>query len=324
MAEWLVEEGIGESRAVRLEGDAIAEARLTWPEDRAAGTVADARLVSRRRGDSRGIAEFPDGALTLVDRLPPDASEGASIRVQVMRPALAEAGRNKLARARPTSDPPGPAPSLAETLAREGHQVRRVRRFAGEEWESLLADALAREIAFTGGSLLLSPTPAMTLIDIDGELDPRALALAACAPIARALRILDIGGSIGIDFPTLGEKAHRREVDATLDRALAGWPHERTAMNGFGFVQLVSRLSRPSILHRATFQRAATAARLLLRRAEGLHGPGCIELIAHPALEAQLRPAWLEDLRRRTGCEHRFRFDPGLAIEAPHAQLVAR
>ena len=43
-------------------------------------------------------------------------------------------------------------------------------------------------------------------------------------------------------------------------------------MNGFGFVQLVARLERPSLLHRAAFQRAGLAARALLRRAEQLAG----------------------------------------------------
>ena len=324
MAEWLVEEGIGETRAIRLDNGEFAEARVQWPGELVAETVAEARLISRRGGARRGTAQLRDGTMALVDRLPPQSSEGAAIRLEVLRPALVEAGRGKLARGRLTDQPARPAPELADALAREGHQVRRVRRFAPDEWDAMIADAFAREIAFPGGSLLLSPTPAMTLIDVDGELEPRALALAACQPIARALRLLDIGGSVGIDFPTLAQKDDRREVDSALARALQCWPHERTAMNGFGFVQLVARLERPSILHRATFQPAATAVRLLLRRAETLHGPGCIELIAHPALEAQLRPEWLDELRRRTGCEHRFRPDRGLAIEAPHAQLVGR
>ena len=324
MAEWLVEQAIGESRAVRLEAGEIAEARLAWPGELSAGAVVEARLVARARGGARGTAQLAGGTRVLVDRLPPAANEGGVLRLAITRPALAEAGRGKLARARVTDAPTCPAPSLAESLAAQGHAVREVARFPAGDWNGLMAEAFAREIAFPGGTLLLSPTPAMTLIDVDGEDDPARLALAACAPIAAALRRLDIGGAIGIDFPTLGEKSARQEVNAALDRALAGWPHERTAMNGFGFVQLVARLERPSILHRATFNRAATATRLLLRRAQMLEGAGVIELAGHPALEAQLRPDWLAELRRRTGVEHRFRADPGLAIEAGQAQLVSR
>jgi ribonuclease G len=88
-------------------------------------------------------------------------------------------------------------------------------------------------------------------------------------------------------------------------------------MNGFGFVQLVARLERPSLLHRATFQRTATAARALLRRAELLSGPGALLLSGHPALEAQLRPEWLAELGRRTGREVRWEARPGLAQLIP-------
>ena len=210
MAEWFVEEGIGETRAVRLECDEIAEARLDWHEPLGAGAVVEARLVSRRRGSARGIAEAGEGRQILVDRLPPGATGGSPIRVIIQRPAMAESGRGKLARGRPSEAPTGPAPLLAERLGTEGHTVRRVRRFPAGDWNALLADAFAGEIAFPGGTLLLSPTPAMTLIDIDGEDQPARLALAACEPVARTLRRLDIGGSIGIDFPTLSEKADRR------------------------------------------------------------------------------------------------------------------
>jgi len=321
---WYVEEGIGETRAVRLENGEIAEARLAWPGELIAGTVAEARLVSRARGSARGTAQFTDGSRALVDGLPPGTSQGAKIRLVITRMAMAEQGRFKLAHARPTDAPPRLAPTLAESLADAGHEVRPVRRFPAGDWDELLADAFAGEIAFAGGTLLLSPTPAMTLIDVDGDAAPRALALAACEPIARAVFRLGISGSIGVDFPTLSQKTDRRAVDEALARALAGWPHERTAMNGFGFVQLVARLERPSILHRASHARAASAARLLLRRAEMLEGAGVIALAGHPALMPYLTPEWLAELRRRTGRELRLRAEPTLAIEAPQAQLVGQ
>ena len=66
------------------------------------------------------------------------------------------------------------------------------------------------------------------------------------------------------------------------------------------------------------------AARKLLRSAELLQGPGAVLLSGHPALEAQLRPEWLDELARRTGREVRWEARPALAIEAPQAQLVPR
>jgi ribonuclease G len=324
LAEWLAEEGIGEHRAIRLEGDRIVAARIDWPGELTVGLVEEAVLVSRAAGSRRGSARFASGEEALVDKLPPSASEGAKIRLEVTRPALGERGRRKLARAKPTDAAPRPAPTLAEALRTEGHDVRVVREFPAGDGSELAAEAFAGEVAFPGGSLQFSPTPAMLLVDVDGTLAPRALALAAVAPLAEALRRFDVGGSIGIDFPTLATKEDRRAVDEALAAALADWQHERTAMNGFGFVQLIARLERPSLLHRAAFQRAGMAARALLRRAELLQGPGAVLLSGHPALEAPLKPEWLAELARRTGREVRWEARPTLALEAPQAQLVPR
>ncbi len=324
MAEWLVEEGIGEHRAIQLKGARIIAARVEWPGELAVGMVEDAVLVSRAAGSRRGRARFASGEEALVDKLPPSASEGAPIRLEVTRPALGERGRRKLARTRPTEAAPRRAPTLAERLRDEGHDVRMVREFPTGDGSELAAEAFAGEVEFPGGVLQFSPTPAMLLVDVDGTLDPRALALAAVAPLAEALQRFDVGGSIGIDFPTLASREDRRMVDEALAAALADWPHERTAMNGFGFVQLVARLERPSLLHRAAFQRSGMAARALLRRAELLQGPGALLLSGHPALEAQLRPEWLAELARRTGREVRWEARPTLALEAPQAQLIPR
>ena len=116
MAEWLVEEGIGEHRAIQLAGERIVAARCDWPGELAVGLVEDAVLVSRAAGSRRGTARFASGEEALVDKLPPSASEGAPIRLEVTRPALGEHRRRKLARARPTDAKPRPARSLAESL----------------------------------------------------------------------------------------------------------------------------------------------------------------------------------------------------------------
>lgn len=322
MAEWLIEQGIGEERAICLNDGEIVAARVQWPGSLATGMVGDAVLISRAAGATRGTARFPTGEEALVDRLPPSASEGAQIRLEITRPAMAERGRQKLAQARPTDAAPRAAPSLARVLATEGHTTRTVRRFAEGDWDDLLADAFAAEVAFAGGALLLCPTPAMLLIDVDGHLPPRDLALAAVPAIAATLRRLDIGGNVGIDFPTLQSKEERRTVDVALEQALADWPHDRTGMNGFGFVQLVARSARPSILHLATHRRAAMAARALLRRAEGLDGAGALELSLHPAVARELTPDMQAQIARRTGRAVRLRPDAALAPEACQAQVV--
>ena len=323
MPEWLIEEGIGEHRAIRLDGGTIAAARIDWPGALAAGQVEDAVLISRRAGSPRGTVRFASGEEALADNLPRDASEGAKLRMAVTRAALGEKGRNKLARAQTSAAPPRPAPSLAEQLRLTGHTARVVRQFPACDWDELFAEAWAGEVSFAGGQLVISATPAMTLIDIDGTLPPPALALAAIPAIAAAIARFGLAGSIGIDFPTLADKADRRAVDGALAVTLDDWPHERTAMNGFGFVQLVARLERPSLIHRIAADRAGAAARQLLRQAERVADPGALLLTAHPAVRAAIGPAWEAGLARRSGRAIRWRDDPGLALEGGFAQAVA-
>ena len=314
MAEWHVEEGIGECRALLIEGDDVVAARLRWPGELAAGDRFEGRLL--RKNGTRGVAEHPSGREVLVDRLPRDASEGASYRFAVTRAAMTERGRFKLPAARP-ADQAGPTTGDVFEIGKP------VRRLPSGVWEEIWHAASSGEIGFAGGSLLFAVTPAMTLIDIDGDLPPRELALAAVPEIARWLPLFDLGGSIGIDFPTIEAKTDRKAVDAALEEALADWPHERTAMNGFGFVQLVARLEGPSLLHRFATSRVGLAARMALRRAEIVEGPGATLLTLHPALKARLKPEWLADLERRTARPVRIEIDPGLAIEAAAAQIVA-
>jgi hypothetical protein len=236
--------------------------------------------------------------------------------------ALAERGRLKRAQARPSDADLRPAPGVAESLSRGGAAVRTVRHFPAGAWDDVWTEAWSGEVPFASGSLLFAVTPAMTLIDIDGSAQPASLAMEAVGPLARAIRRFDLGGAIGIDFPSLQRKEDRRAVDEALGGALADWPHERTAMNGFGFVQLVARLERPSLLHRIARSRASAAARMLLRRAEHVEQPGALLLTAHPAVLAKLSQVWRDELARRTGREIRLAADPGLALEGGFAQAV--
>ncbi len=316
MAEWLIERGIGEDRTLLVEGDRVLAAKVQWPGELTAGTVVTAKLVARASGAKRGTALTDSGSEVLVDRLPASVTEGSPCEILITRARITERGRLKRAQGRIYEGqdvPPSPF-----TTGREVH------RFAAGLWDDVWHTASSGELTFPGGALLFSATPAMTLADIDGDLPPRELALAAVSALAEALPLLDLGGSIGIDFPTLAAKADRKAVDEALGLALDGWPHERTAINGFGFVQLVARLEGPSLLHRFATSRTGLAARYALRVGERAEGTGAIlALRVHPALKAKIRPEWLDELARRTGKQVSLETDPALALEAPQAQLIA-
>ncbi len=322
MAEWFAEQGIGETRLVRIAGDRIVAAKLDWHERLIAGARVEAKIARRRGGGHRAVAETEQGEKILLQQLPTSTTEGSAVTVEVSRGAIGERGRRKPAQGLLTDEAPRNR-RLADTLRAEGHEVREVRRFPVDGWDDIMQSAFDGTADFEGGNLLFSATPAMTLIDVDGTLPPRQLALAALKPLTEQMRLFDLAGSIGIDFPTLPAKPDRKAVDEALETVLGDYAHERTGMNGFGFVQIVSRVSGPSILQRAQFRRTRAAIRLLLRRAERVAEPGALLLTAHPALQPLLREEWRDELARRTGREIRWKSDPTVAIESGFAQAVA-
>src|SRR3546814_14410955 len=100
-------------------------------------------------------------------------------------------------------------------------------------WSELIEEAIGGEIAFPGGGLRMSLTPAMTLFDVDGALDVVALAVAGAEAAGRAVRRFGTGGSIGLGLPTLAAKEVRAKAAAAPD-AMITPPLERHAVHGFG------------------------------------------------------------------------------------------
>ena len=322
MAEWLLEDGIGETRAILVEGDEIVEAAIELPGTLLAGTVADARLTTILVPDRRAVANLDDGSEVLIEPLPATLTEGQALRVEIVREAIAERGRAKLARGRASEESPRPGQTLAERIGRyTPHRGPGPDRFEQAGWSELLEEAGGGEIAFPGGALRMSLTPAMTLFDVDGALPPAALAAAGAAAAARAIRRLGLSGSIGIDLPTLASREERQSVAAAFDQILPQ-PFERTAVNGFGFLQIVRRRARASLPELLQADPVGAAARALLRRAERSPGAGEHILHAAPAVAARLRerPDWLETLARRLGAPVDVREQAGLTLSAGHVQ----
>lgn len=317
MAEWLFEEGIGEDRAILVEDGAIVEAAIELPGPRA-GAVVPARLTSVLIPGRRAIATLESGDEALIEPIPGGLTEGGAFRAEILREAIPEPGRAKRALARPTRDPSHAGPSLGERVGATSRTPYGPDRFEEAGWSDLLEEAATGEIVFPGGALRMSLTPAMTLFDVDGALPLADLAEAGAAAAARAIRRMGIGGSIGIDLPTLPDKIARQRAAAAVD-ALLPQPFERTAVNGFGFLQIVRRRTRPSLPEILRGDPVGAAARALLRRAQHMPG-GALTLAAATPVVAHIeaRPDWIAALARHAGGRVALRAEPGLAISAGH------
>jgi len=306
--EWLFEAGIGESRAALVADGEIVEAAIELPDPLRLGSIARARLVELTAG-GMGRLDIA-GREAVIARIPPGVTKGAALTVEIVREAIPEAGRPKPARAAAGDGDERAGPSLLDRLHASGLPVRIVRAHEPDAleaagWSELLEEATSGAIVFPLGALRMSPTPAMTLFDVDGPPPLEPLALAAAIATARAIRRHGIGGSIGVDFPTLANKAARVAVAEAIDAVLPQ-PFERTAVNGFGFLQIVRPRPRASLPELLRADRAAAEARATVRRLER-DPPGSplrhrLPAAVHAALT--LHPDWLAELARRTGVTH--------------------
>lgn len=331
MAEWFYEDGIGEARAALVDGDAILEARIE-PDDAGVqpGAVCEARLIEILPGRRAGRLELDDGEDALMEPLPANVTEGEALLAEIVRSAIPEPGKRKIARARMAAKgrTASPAPSLLDVLKASGMPVRTLASHEPDAleaagWSELIEQAATGATPFPGGALRVALTPAMTVIDVDGALPPAELATAGARAAGEAIRRLDIGGSTVVDLPSLSAKAERQAAAEALDAVLPQ-PFERTSVNGFGLLQIVRKRVRPSLLEYAQYESAATAARALLRRAERTDGSGARTLTAHPAVIATLeaRPDRCSALERRIGADVRFAADPALGLRGGHASVA--
>ena len=318
LPEWLIERGIGETRAALVDNGEILEARVELDGSVTAGSIIAARLVSIGTNGRNAIARDAGGTEYLLPRGAAGVNEGAALNIEVTREAIPGAEPWKRPLAKLSDHPARLTAALEERL---GGRVLPPHNdeIGAAGWEELVDEARSGIVTFAGGELRISSTPAMTLIDVDGFLPPGELAVHGATEAARAIRRLDIGGSIGIDLPTARSKAARQSAAAAIDAHLLQ-PFERTAVNGFGFVQIVRPRLRPSFLELAQ-DRAAYETRALLRRIS-IEAAGPKRLIAHPAIIAVLnaRPNWLDALARQVGGGVSLRAEPNLPMSGAYAE----
>ena len=312
MPEWLCEIGIGENREALIENDEIVEARISLEGIVSAGTIIEAKLIDAGRNGRNAIA-VADGQEYLLWETPRGISVGARFDLEVTR--------SKIPGTEPWKRPLGRAaePLSAGEQSRESRGASAGDRLGAVGWNDLIEEARNGVVRFAGGELRISPTPAMTLIDVDGHLPPDELAVTGAREAAKAIRRLDIGGSIGIDLPTAGSKAARQNAAAAIDAVLPQ-PFERTAVNGFGFVQIVRPRRQASLVELAQ-DRAPFEARTLLRQV-AFEPAGPKRIVAHPAVVVVLetRPDWLDALARQIGGSVGLRADPSLPMSGGYAE----
>lgn len=312
MAEAYVQHRLGESRAAVLENFRLVEMHLCRDGD---GLTAGARVPAQltTKLGARGIAKAGTEEL-MVEPWPAGVSEGATICVEVTRAAWREPGRDRLAKARPTSLDPWPSPTLESRLHARGLVVKTDwPDEVAEQWEDRFEQARLGRLSFESGALVLVPTPAFLTVDVDGH--GLSLAVPALQALARAIRLWGLGGSLVVDLPA-ADKAQRTLAAERFDQAMGKLPFERTAINGFGLLQIVRPRRGPSILERAQLERAATEAIALMAAVLADPGVGPVQLSTPPAVRRWLeaRPQLLRELAARS---HRaIEFAPDLSSDA--------
>ena len=327
MAEWLYEEGIGEARAALIEHGRLVEALVERESDAArAGAVVQGRLIATVIPKKRGIVRLVSGEEALLEPLPPRLAEGANVLVEILREAVPEEGRPKRAKARvaPPGIKPHPGPSLLQRIRATGTPVipcpaHEEDRLEAHGWSELLEEAISGEVGTEAAALRLYLTPAMLLIDVDGSLPPAQLGPKGAKLAAQTIRRMGLSGSIGIDLPTMNNKDERMIAAAQIDKYLP-LPFERTAVNGFGFLQIIRKRERANLMELMREDPLLTAGLALLRWAERHGRGGAATITAAPAIIGLLRKRtdWIEQLARRRGGEIGLQADPALSISAGH------
>ena len=313
--EWLIEALPGERRAALVNGDTLVEIRLLRDETDPVqtGAIFAARL-RRKTGPTRALVDLGGGQEAFLQPVPAGLSEGRLVVVEITRPLLPEPGKTKLPHCRPAlpeqmagqaapTQPGLMTPAPLWTPA--GAPARTVQRLPAELGvDEALDAAVSGEVAFPGGMLTLERTRAGLVIDVDGTGSALDVNVAAARLTARLLRLYAIGGPVMIDFLTAGSKADRLTVADAFDAAAKDdpTPFERTAINGYGLMQVIRPRPGPSIIDllcgtRRSQWSAESVALRLLREVIHARGAGVRRIVTQPEV-ADVLGRWPDLLAR--------------------------
>lgn len=246
MIEIWTDNAPGERRAALVENGKIVEIHIQ----------RDLRPLLGQHDTGRIDRKTPAGAYVvdssgreLLIRGHVDIDVGAYLAFEVTREEIAEPGRLKIAEAKVIE-------ATAPDIDADWIWQRRLEALAPsvDSGPAPMGDLF--DVAQAGFSAVESAivhfqrTKAGLVFDIDGTGDPFAINSAAAREIARLLRLFRIGGMVMIDFVAMESKVKRQEVAELFDAASSvdGRPFERSAINGFGLMQVVRSRPRPSVL----------------------------------------------------------------------------
>ncbi|MGB5079078.1 MAG: ribonuclease E/G [Sphingorhabdus sp.] len=287
LVELWLDDAPGERCAALVEDGRIVEIHVEREGEFVVGEVGSARIARKNRVGA--YLQTQDGREILVRRnvsLP----EGSPVCFQISRAAIAEPGLIKLAEARVIDSEPRSFPAIDVLWAKRIEMpdaTKRHRRDISEGYDAALAGRSVNEEAV----ISFQRTKAGLVFDIDGTGDPLAINMAAARDIARLLRLYQVGAMVMIDFIAVESKRDRQLVAEAFDQASAvdTRAFERTAINGFGMMQVVRARPRPSVLDILFGTRIAalsdeTQALWLLREASKSTGFGARTITALPAV----------------------------------------
>ena len=321
------------------------------------GDLHRARLLAPMPGLGGAFVALATGEAFLADRAALAFPEGQSLRVRVVRAAQGGKGPRVLLLGPAEPGPPallepGPSPLLALATrypAAELHlddpalvpvlrpalgaRLCLVRRAWDEATEEAVAALAAPVLALPGGvRLCITPTPALTAIDIDwggaggrsagpaGKPTAQMAANQALLPaLAAQIRLRNLGGAILVDFAGLPARK-RAALGPPLAEALAGDPL-RPRLLGFtalGLAEIVRPRERPPLYEVLRGPHAAGLAALRRLAAVATANPARrLALRAAPAVVAALEadPVALPALAARRGHPLLLQSDPALGAE---------
>jgi hypothetical protein len=299
----------GERRAAVVEDGNIVEIHIQRDALWALGECGVGRID--RKAPSGAYVVADDGSALLL-RGKTNALEGARVMFEVTREAIFEPGRTKPPEIMLRDSAGDPL------IGKDALWDARVASLGQSAINASIAEGF--DVAIAGQSQLgdvtisFQRTKAGLVFDIDGVGDAFAINRIAASEIARLLRLYQVGAMALIDFVSMESKAQRTQIAEAFDAAsvLDLRSFERTAINGYGMMQVVRARPRPSVLDQLFGTRIAalsdeTQAYWLLRAVAQSSGFGARTVTTRPEvatlLQSERWAAWRAQAVRLAGAD---------------------